>query len=276
MTSLYEHAGGEEALHRLEEAFYSKVLADPVLRKVFTERRPHHVDHLTWFTADSFGGLSASTRELGFQHIVDVLKISDERERFVALYMEALDEAGLPDDEPFERRCGRTSSSARASPSRTRGPRPTSCIRSASSHAGSGLGLDRGVSSVSAEAGFKKGERAFACHADLCGEVGTALCDSARRRAKSTSGRWKAIIASAARRGSSRTSLERLIERAQSQAPRAHARLSARMFSLTSSSSVVASARQRSPSRPRVAVASRVPRAATVPASGEATSSSGP
>jgi hemoglobin len=56
MTSLYEHAGGEEALHRLEEAFYSKVLADPVLRKVFAERRPHHVDHLTWFTAESFGG----------------------------------------------------------------------------------------------------------------------------------------------------------------------------------------------------------------------------
>jgi hypothetical protein len=29
-TSLYEHAGGEEALHRLEEVFYAKVLADPV------------------------------------------------------------------------------------------------------------------------------------------------------------------------------------------------------------------------------------------------------
>ena len=30
------------------------------------------------------------------------LKITDEqRERFVALYLEALDEAGLPDDEPF-------------------------------------------------------------------------------------------------------------------------------------------------------------------------------
>ena len=24
MTSLYEHAGGEEALHRLEEVFYAK------------------------------------------------------------------------------------------------------------------------------------------------------------------------------------------------------------------------------------------------------------
>ncbi len=105
ITTLYEHAGGEQARHRLEEIFYSKALADPVLKSLFTERRPHHVDHLTWFTAESFGGPDRFTRELGFQHIIDVhryLKITDEqRERFVALYMESLDEAGLPDNEPF-------------------------------------------------------------------------------------------------------------------------------------------------------------------------------
>ena len=39
MTSLYEHAGGEEALHRLEEPFYAKVLADPVLKVTRTTRR---------------------------------------------------------------------------------------------------------------------------------------------------------------------------------------------------------------------------------------------
>jgi hemoglobin len=105
VASLYEHAGGEEALHRLEEIFYSKVLGDPVLATLFSERRPNHVDHLTWFTAESLGGPDRFTRELSFQHIIDVhrhLKISDEqRERFVALYIEAADEAGLPDDEPF-------------------------------------------------------------------------------------------------------------------------------------------------------------------------------
>ncbi len=105
MTSLYEHAGGDEGLHRLEELFYSKVLADPVLKTVFTERRPHHVDHLTWFTAESFGGSDRFTRELGFQHVINVhrdLKITDEqRDRFVALYLEALDEAALPNDEQF-------------------------------------------------------------------------------------------------------------------------------------------------------------------------------
>jgi hemoglobin len=105
MKTLYEHAGGEEALHRVEELFYSKVLTDPILSKLFTERRPHHVDHLTWFTAESLGGPDRFTREVGFRHIIDVhrhLNITDEqRERFVALYLESIDEAGLPDDEPF-------------------------------------------------------------------------------------------------------------------------------------------------------------------------------
>lgn len=103
--TLYEHAGGEEAIHHLEEIFYNKVLNDPILRDVFRQRQPHHVEHLTWFTAESFGGPDRFTRVLGFQYIIDVhrhLKITDEqRERFVALYLEALDDAGLPKDEPF-------------------------------------------------------------------------------------------------------------------------------------------------------------------------------
>ena len=103
--TLYEHAGGDDGLHRLEELFYNKALADPVLRALFTERVPTHVDHLTWFTAESFGGPGRFTRELGFQYLIDVhrhLKITDEqRERFVAAYLESLDEAGLPADAPF-------------------------------------------------------------------------------------------------------------------------------------------------------------------------------
>jgi hemoglobin len=105
VETLYEHAGGVSALHHLEELFYEKVLSDPVLSSLFTERIPTHVDHLTWFTAESFGGPDRFTREVGFQHLVDVhrhLKITDEqRERFVTLYMESLEEAGLPDDRPF-------------------------------------------------------------------------------------------------------------------------------------------------------------------------------
>jgi hemoglobin len=105
MASIYEHAGGEAALHRLEEIFYDKVLADPILNQQFHSRIPTHVDHLTDFTAESFGGPGRFTRELGFRYIIEVhrgLKITDEqRQRFVALYLQALDDAGLPADEPF-------------------------------------------------------------------------------------------------------------------------------------------------------------------------------
>jgi hemoglobin len=105
MTSLYEFAGGDEGLHRLEQIFYDKALADPVLREVFTVRQPDHVDHLTWFTAESFGGPPRFTERLGFQYLIDVhrhLAITDEqRERFVAAYLESLDEAGMPADPDF-------------------------------------------------------------------------------------------------------------------------------------------------------------------------------
>lgn len=103
--TLYERVGGEEALHRLENIFYGKALVDPVLKTLFTHRVPTHVEHLTWFTAESFGGPDRFTRELGFEHIIDThrhLEITDEqRDRFVEAYMEALDEAGIPDDPPL-------------------------------------------------------------------------------------------------------------------------------------------------------------------------------
>jgi hemoglobin len=103
--TLYEHAGGDEGLHRLEEIFYTKALADPVLKHLFTERVPTHVDHLTWFTAESFGGPGRFSAELGFQYLIDVhrhLNITDEqRDRFISAYLESLDEAGLPTDARF-------------------------------------------------------------------------------------------------------------------------------------------------------------------------------
>ncbi len=37
MPTLFEHAGGEETIHRLEETFYASVLADPVLKPLFGE-----------------------------------------------------------------------------------------------------------------------------------------------------------------------------------------------------------------------------------------------
>jgi hemoglobin len=105
MPTLYEHAGGEEGLHRLEQAFYSSVLVDPLLQPLFGAGQPHHVDHLTWFTAESFGGPRRFSEELGFWHLISVhrgLAITEEqRQRFVELYLAALDATGMPTDPEF-------------------------------------------------------------------------------------------------------------------------------------------------------------------------------
>jgi hemoglobin len=105
MPTLFEHAGGEATLHRLEQVFYDSVLADPLLQPLFGAGRPDHVDHLTAFTVESFGGSDRFSRELGFAHLIAVhreLRITEEqRQRFVELYMAALDAAEMPSDEAF-------------------------------------------------------------------------------------------------------------------------------------------------------------------------------
>jgi hemoglobin len=105
MPSLFEHAGGQDGLHRLEQVFYDSVLRDPLLQPLFGAGRPEHVAHLTAFTAESFGGPDRFSRELGFAHLIDVhrgLKITEEqRQRFVELYMKALDDAHMPTDPAF-------------------------------------------------------------------------------------------------------------------------------------------------------------------------------
>jgi hemoglobin len=105
MESIYEHAGGHQALRHFVDVFYSSVLADPLLQPLFGEGRPDHVDHLTWFEDESFGGPDDFSRKLGFAHLIDVhrgLKIrEDQRERFVGLYLAAADAAGLPSDPRF-------------------------------------------------------------------------------------------------------------------------------------------------------------------------------
>ena len=40
MSTLFEHAGGEEALHHLEQIFYDSVLADPLLQPLFGDGQP--------------------------------------------------------------------------------------------------------------------------------------------------------------------------------------------------------------------------------------------
>ncbi|TQS46063.1 group II truncated hemoglobin [Cryptosporangium phraense] len=106
MATLFEHAGGEPALRRFVEIFYGSVLADPVLQPLFGRGKPEHVDALTAFDAETFGGPDRFTRDLGgFPGLIDAhrnLHITEpQRQRFVELYLAAADAAELPADDRF-------------------------------------------------------------------------------------------------------------------------------------------------------------------------------
>ncbi|MQY16631.1 hypothetical protein SRB5_68330 [Streptomyces sp. RB5] len=108
MTSLYDHAGGAEALRRFIDVFYSTLLEDPVLQPLFGKGSPTHVEALIAFDTEVFGGPDDFTRDWGgFQHIIDVHRghriTEEQRQRFADLYLAAADTVGLPDDEPFRR-----------------------------------------------------------------------------------------------------------------------------------------------------------------------------
>jgi hemoglobin len=104
--SIFEHAGGHLGLRRFIDVFYGSVLADPLLQPLFGSGRPEHVDQLTAFDSESFGGPDDFSRSMGgFAHLIEVhrgLRITEpQRQRFVELYLAAADVAGLPDDAAF-------------------------------------------------------------------------------------------------------------------------------------------------------------------------------
>jgi hemoglobin len=102
-THIYERVGGEAPLRRTVDAFYSSVLTDPILQPLFGAGAAHHVDHLTAFLAEVFGGPTRYTDELGgFDTILTAhrgLAITDEqRARFIELFDKAVADQDLTAD----------------------------------------------------------------------------------------------------------------------------------------------------------------------------------
>ena len=60
--TLYEWAGGQEALDRLTEAFYTRVRADEVLAPVFAHMPDDHPHHVALWFAEVFGARRATPR----------------------------------------------------------------------------------------------------------------------------------------------------------------------------------------------------------------------
>lgn len=95
---------GQERLRATVERFYATVLTDPLLQPLFGDGRHTHVEHLTSFLTEVFGGPSRYTDELGgFPAILEVhrgLKITDDqRARFIELFDAAMVANGLGVDD---------------------------------------------------------------------------------------------------------------------------------------------------------------------------------
>jgi hemoglobin len=106
--SIYEYAGGDRAFLALATAHHERCLADPVLEHPFSHQgNPEHVRRLADYWAEVFGGPDAYSRSRGGQPAMLSIHacqegsddVADEfGERFLACFLAAADDAGLPDD----------------------------------------------------------------------------------------------------------------------------------------------------------------------------------
>lgn len=106
--SLYEFAGGEEAFLALAEAHHARCLADPEVNHPFSHpgQHPQHVERLGLYWAEVMGGPPRYSKECGDQSRLlymhsDTGAMDSLGERFVACFVAAADDAGLPDDPEF-------------------------------------------------------------------------------------------------------------------------------------------------------------------------------
>ena len=104
--TLYEWAGGQEALERLFQRFYEKVLADEVLAPVFKDMDRDHPKHVAAWIGEVFGGPPTYTEQHGgyaamLAHHRDRALTEPQRRRWVDLLADAADEVGLPADPEF-------------------------------------------------------------------------------------------------------------------------------------------------------------------------------
>ena len=104
--TLYEWCGGHDALLRLTEVFYGRVLADPVLEPVFRHMGPQHREHVALWFGEVFGGPTTYTGEQGgypnmLKHHIGLEITEEQRARWAGLIAASADEAGLPDDPEF-------------------------------------------------------------------------------------------------------------------------------------------------------------------------------
>ena len=106
--SLYEYAGGGPAFLALAAAHHARCLADPELNHPFSheDQNPQHVERLAAYWAEVMGGPPAYSASMGDQTALLQMHagngdMTDLGRRFVTCFVQAMDDAGLPDDPEF-------------------------------------------------------------------------------------------------------------------------------------------------------------------------------
>jgi hemoglobin len=105
--SIFEFAGGEPAFLALATAHHERCLQDPVLNHPFSHPgHPEHVARLASYWAEVFGGPALYSQSCGGQSAMLGIHAGqgadeDLGDRFVRCFVQAADDAGLPDDTDF-------------------------------------------------------------------------------------------------------------------------------------------------------------------------------
>jgi len=106
---MFEFAGGERAFLALAAAHHRLCLDDPVLEHPFSHGvHPDHVERLSAYWAEVFGGPPRFSESFGGHSAMLTIHSGQGAEedlgrRFVACFVQAADDAGLPADPAFRR-----------------------------------------------------------------------------------------------------------------------------------------------------------------------------
>jgi hemoglobin len=104
---MFEFAGGEPAFLALAAAHHRRCLEDPVLNHPFSHPgHPEHVERLAGYWAEVFGGPPRYSEACGGHSAMLGIHAGqgadeDLGHRFVACFVQAADDAGLPEDPDF-------------------------------------------------------------------------------------------------------------------------------------------------------------------------------
>ena len=104
---MFEFAGGDPAFLELAAAHHERCLQDPELNHPFSRGvSPQHVERLAAYWAEVFGGPARYSESHGGHSTMLEIHAGqgagdDFGPRFVACFMQAADDAGLPDDPEF-------------------------------------------------------------------------------------------------------------------------------------------------------------------------------